>query len=523
MYLVSVILVIREGEEYIRYLDSHFSQIESNYKNILKFEYFMYENDSHDKTKKEIKLFFENRDGKYLCESVPNSKMMSGISIERGTTMGKFRNKLKKLHGRLKSNFVVLLNCDTIFSLNSITSMINTLLESRETSMVTGYPICYGSYLEENETNHYYDSLSLITENNIGYKQTGNSCPFKKCARCKMYRNINRINVPEEHLLDNKNLINVKSAFGGLALLKTSVYNIVDWGESVSEHHSFCENVRKFGTIVINPNIKFFTTKKIFSLKYKIIQRILKNVFDIDKLVASSINTDADDSDNTSEPDENVEQDDTNENEIVSINNVSKKKETQLNEQQEEYEIVKRPPKEPIKNPLFNELYNFSPINRFSENSESELYKKLYEGYDALTKERKRSHEEDDNLSEELENLSETKTDVEKDQEPEKEKNNHKERENLSETKTDVEKDQEPKKEKGSHKERENLSETKTDVEKDQEPEKEKNNHKIGFTIEEIEKTSSSDFSEQLEFVEIPNIHLKTLKNIKLLPNLYDV
>jgi hypothetical protein len=356
-----------------------------------------------------------------------------------------------------------------------------------------------------------------------------------------MYRNINRINVPEEHLLDNKNLINVKSAFGGLALVKTSVYNIVDWGESVSEHHSFCENVRKFGTIVINPNIKFFTTKKIFSLKYKIIQRILKNVFDIDKLVASSVNTDADDSDNTSEPDENVEQDETNEtneNEIVSINNVSKKKETQLNEQQEEYEIVKRLPKEPIKNPLFNELYNFSEINRFYENSESEVYKKLYEGYDTLAKERTKSREEDDNLSEELENLfkgretlskerenlSETKAYLEKDQEPKKEKNNHKERENLSETKSDVEKDEEPKKEKNNNKERENLSETKTDLNKDQKPkkEKEKGNHKIGFTIEEIEKTST-DFSEQLEFVEIPNIHLKTLKNIKLLPNLYDV
>ena len=40
MYLVSVILLIREGEEYIKYLDSHFSEIENNYKNVLEFEYW---------------------------------------------------------------------------------------------------------------------------------------------------------------------------------------------------------------------------------------------------------------------------------------------------------------------------------------------------------------------------------------------------------------------------------------------------------------------------------------------------
>lgn len=456
MYLVSVILVIREGEEYVRYLDSHFSEIETNYKNILSFEYYMYENDSRDRTKKEMKLFFENRNGKYLCESVPNSKMMSGISIERGTTMARFRNKLKKFHGRLKSNFVLLLNCDTIFSSNSIISMINTLLESREISMVTGYPICYGSYVEENETNHYYDSLSLITQNDIGYKETGNSCTFKKCARCKMYRNINRINLPEEQLLDNKNLVSVKSAFGGLALIKTSIYNIVDWGDSVCEHHSFCENVRKFGSITINPSIKFFTTKKIFSLKYKTIQRILKNLFDIDKLVSSSVDADADDSDNNSEPDEKFEKDEINK--IVNINNEENKKETSP----DKCEIVKRPPKETIKNPLFNELYDFSEINRFYENSESELYEKLAEERDNFS-------EEDEKLYEEHEKLYE---------------------------------------------EYENMSESKNNTNENQEPEKEISNDKIELTIEK-------ENTEDLMFVEIPNIQLKSLENIKLLPNLY--
>ena len=371
MYLVSVNLIIREGEDYMRYLNSHFSEIEKNYKTILKFEYFIYENDSQDETKKEIQMFYENRSGKYLCESVPNSKIMSGISMDRGTTMAKFRNKLKKYHGRLKSDFVLFINCDTIFLPTSIMAMINSLLANRNTSMVTGYPICYGSYFEENETNHYYDSLALITENDINYEQTGNSCVFTKCARCKIYRHINNINIPENELLGNKNVVNVNSAFGGFALVKTNIYNIVDWGESICEHHSFCENIRKFGNIIVDPNIKFFTTNKKYSLKYKLIQRILANLVENNKLVEkikndefeySSDENEDEDEDEDLNFDENIIKEpffETEENTIVISNSFENDIDDPLLKKSntEKTKVV-------VKNSLFDQLYN---INRFSE------------------------------------------------------------------------------------------------------------------------------------------------------------
>ena len=390
MYLVSVILLIREGEEYMKYLDSHFSAIEKNYKNILKFEYFSYENDSRDKTIKELKLFYANRSGKYFCETVPNSKIMSGISMDRGTTMAKLRNKLKKYHGRLKSDFVLFLNCDTVFLPSSIMAMINSLLTSSNTSMVTGYPICYGSYVDENETNHYYDSLALISENDINYIKTGNSCIFNKCTRCKIYRNINNINIPENELLQPKSVVKVKSAFGGFALIKTSIYNIVEWGESVCEHHSFCENVQKFGNIILDPSIKFFTTNKKYSLKYKIIQRILKNLVENNKLAEKSKNDylehssdeyssdedeaePEDESENLykkSEIDESIHNDDlveTNKDEektIVISNSFENDADDPLLKKSnvEKTKVV-------IKNSLFDQLYN---INRFGENDQQE-------------------------------------------------------------------------------------------------------------------------------------------------------
>jgi len=381
MYLVSVNLIIREGEEYIRFLNSHFSEIEKKYKSTLKFEYFMYENDSRDRTEKEMGIFYANRSGKYLCESVPSSKMMSGISIDRGATMAKFRNKLKKHHGRLKSDFVLFINCDTIFLPSSIISMINSLLADRNTSMVTGYPICYGSYFHENETNHYYDSLALVTKNNISYAQTGNSCVFSKCARCKIYRHINNINIPENELLDNKSVVNVKSAFGGFALIKTSVYNIVEWGESVCEHHSFCENVRKFGNIIIDPNIKFFTTNKRYSLKYKLIQRILANLVKNDKLVEKI----KDDKFEYSSDDDEYEDEDEDEDSNID-KNIIKEPLIETNKEEERTIVISsifendvddpvlqksnaEKIKVVVKNSLFDQLYS---INRFGDNDMQE-------------------------------------------------------------------------------------------------------------------------------------------------------
>jgi hypothetical protein len=263
-------------------------------------------------------------------------------------------------------------------------AMINSLLANRNTSMVTGYPICYGSYVEENETNHYYDSLALITENDINYEKTGNSCIFSKCTRCKIYRNINNINIPENELLQPKNVVNVKSAFGGFALIKTSIYNIVDWGESVCEYHSFCENVRKFGNIIIDPTIKFFTTNKKHSLKYKIIQRILKNLVESNRLVEKSkkdyseysgdeYSSDEDETENLdrkSDIDENINKEPLSETNIeegraIIISNsfendiddpLLKKSNT------EKTKVV-------VKNSLFDQLYN---INRFGENEMQE-------------------------------------------------------------------------------------------------------------------------------------------------------
>ena len=258
MHYISVILLIRDGETYLQYIDKQFLKIENEYKNSIKLEYYIYENNSTDETKREIPIFLKNRNGKYLSETITDSKMLSGISSHRGEKMAQLRNNLKKFHGILQSDYVLLLDCDVVFLENTIVKMISDITTIQNTVMVTPYCICWDWYTQYNDPNHYYDSFAFITNTNICFEDNDNTCMFDNCDKCKKKRNGKNIKLTS--LLSNKNITNVKSAFGGFTILKTDVYNKVTWGNTLCEHHSFCSNVRKYGNIIINPNIKTVTT-----------------------------------------------------------------------------------------------------------------------------------------------------------------------------------------------------------------------------------------------------------------------
>ena len=68
-------------------------------------------------------------------------------------------------------------------------------------------------------------------------------CLFKNCKHCIIGRNLYNVDIPEKDFLDINKLNIVKSAFGCISLLRTDIYNKVCWGDSVCEHHSFCEQI----------------------------------------------------------------------------------------------------------------------------------------------------------------------------------------------------------------------------------------------------------------------------------------
>jgi len=254
---ISICLAIRNGEKYMIYLEKLFYDIGNSYKNY-NFEFFIYENNSIDQTKEAIESFAIGRNCRYLLEDIENNNMKEGINMERGKHMATIRNKLKEFHGKLDSDYVLLFDCDVVFLPNTIEKLIQTIND--ETVMASCFCICWDVYSNNDKSIHYYDSFALISNDNISYKENDNRCLFKSCKICTSHRKHMNINIEDKFLFDDNNVVYVKSCFGSLSLIKTDVYNNVNWDDSICEHHSFCEKVNNYGKIVINPKIKIFTT-----------------------------------------------------------------------------------------------------------------------------------------------------------------------------------------------------------------------------------------------------------------------
>ena len=128
---------------------------------------------------------------------------------------------------------------------------------------VTPFDYCY-KRLRENHNYHYYDTLAFITNDNIDFNSNGNSCLFENCERCRLYRNKMNVMFDNSELLSDKKITTVNSAFGGCFMLKTDIYNKVDWTDdtknNVCEHHAFCRKIRQYGDILFEPNLKVITT-----------------------------------------------------------------------------------------------------------------------------------------------------------------------------------------------------------------------------------------------------------------------
>ena len=139
--------------------------------------------------------------------------------------------------------------------------MFNAL--NKKDVMVTPYSICWKTYQKTREI-HYYDTLAKITKDNISYKDNYNTCMFHDCNRCINFRKARGVKLADKYLI-KENVVNVKCAFAGFCLIKTDVYNKVNWNGTICEHHSFCDKVRKFGNILILKSVKTVTLDNIRS------------------------------------------------------------------------------------------------------------------------------------------------------------------------------------------------------------------------------------------------------------------
>lgn len=294
MISISVCILIKNNEKYIKFLDHIFHEIERS--GMYNLYYYFYENDSTDNSVNEINKFLKNRKGKLLSENLPKIKFKS-ISFERGKFMAQIRNKLKQFHGKLDTDYTLLLDTDVVFTLftlekfildlgktisqnsqdnsmqnvkkplrnnirfrnkNQNSNIINFKNSPNEIVMVSGMCLDYNWFPN---IYHYYDTLAFKTYNqDSDFSKNDNTCLFKNCLRCRNHRKNKKIKIDESKLFDGKSNIIVKSAFGSMTLIKTDVYNKVQWNSTICEHHSFCNNVNKYGKIIVDPNVILFNT-----------------------------------------------------------------------------------------------------------------------------------------------------------------------------------------------------------------------------------------------------------------------
>lgn len=236
----------------------------------LDFEFFFYENDSKDNTRSILQDWTElnSKNSKLFYEDLGTPKFGSVTSAERLILLSGYRNKLKSLAGKLDSTFCVLVDSDVEFTPDHIKMLLRELVEN-EWSMVTANSRAIPGDV-------YYDAFTLKDKflNNALYYA---DCPMiLKEDRDKWKRG---------------EVVPVASAFGGLAVVRSSCFNKVKWSTTGNcEHVNFCLELGKFGQVCILPTCK--PTIKIdtpYSPTDSFFERIRKNLVELNSRFERSL------------------------------------------------------------------------------------------------------------------------------------------------------------------------------------------------------------------------------------------
>lgn len=257
---LDVLFIVKNGENY---LNNYFPKIHQNLqKNISNLRFYIYENNSQDKTKNILNKYsnFNIR-----CEKLNNNevnietdiqnyiknkkfKRYSNILEARNKLLNFYKNNLLNSNNRvnLDNNWILLQDIDIIYNYQTILELSKAIKEKPN-----GVMFCANtSYIYDNNNiqEKYYDILAL------NYGRFFNSKNGKHD-----YSGI-------QNLFSNSNIFKLESGFGGIALIRKDVflstyltYNIPKESKKYNcyqqdylcEHWDYCKNIRKFGDIYL--------------------------------------------------------------------------------------------------------------------------------------------------------------------------------------------------------------------------------------------------------------------------------
>jgi len=237
---LTVISLFRDSEKWIGSTLDRLDVLNTKYD----CEFYLYENDSKDRTQELLSAWMVNKEGKLKYETLNAPSFGHVTQKDRMERMTYYRNTVLEMATPLDSDYTLLLDSDVEFS----TDIIEQYLDYMKDNVVMTTP-----FITQNVKCHmcncgndsYYDSFALKdTKNQLAMTVACN--PFYEEEDRKKW--------------SEKEPVKVNSSFGGVALIKSSVLNEVKWStDGGCEHWNFCADVRKYGDIIVIPTIEVST------------------------------------------------------------------------------------------------------------------------------------------------------------------------------------------------------------------------------------------------------------------------
>ena len=212
---VNIFMLARDNEGSLHKTLSSFDKLEGD------ITYYFLENDSIDKTPTLLREFLSNHKGKLLSMSMGKEKWGEVRSKGRIADMADYHNWNKDMCTEWK-DFSVIMDTEIAFQSDILEKFSNSL---KDAAMVTPWGV--------NRWGCYYDMFAF------------KSGPWN----------------PEydgQWLVEPQGVVEVESAFGGVAAVSNEVMLNCSWGvpSEGNEHVPFCKGAAKYGKVVIDPSIE---------------------------------------------------------------------------------------------------------------------------------------------------------------------------------------------------------------------------------------------------------------------------
>jgi hypothetical protein len=229
---------VRNCEPYIKKTLENINECGKKFNN---YYVVIYENDSNDKTRK---ILNENKKSNYFYI------FDDGIKEHRRTVrLSNGRNKILDKVKELSCDYLIMLDMDDVNKSGKFVDSIESCFKYSNWDVLTG-----------NQTGKYYDLWALRKQDLINY-----DC-LREIARTNDQDKKNHIiNIINNTYFDNNGLLEVDSAFGGIAIYKISSikncrYNGVHPDEEEKcEHVDFNECIKENGGKIFI-NTEFYTS-----------------------------------------------------------------------------------------------------------------------------------------------------------------------------------------------------------------------------------------------------------------------